>query len=195
MTGPYGPPPYPQQGQPPPGYGPPSGPVPQPYPGTPQQGRPYPGAPQGMPPQGGFPPPQGAGPLGQPMAPPPPGMGRVVLDYSYMPLAFVLALFKPSVTINGRPMRGAWSRTPVDLPPGQHHIQVHVNYLWKFGHATAVVPVGAGQQVDVFYRAPAVAFGGGAIGPQPQQTPNLGLAIGMMVGVFVLWLLLILLLV
>ncbi|QUH04517.1 hypothetical protein HUO13_30415 [Saccharopolyspora erythraea] len=202
MTNPYGPPPgnqpypppgqpYPQPGQPAPqpgGYAPQSGP--QPMPPAPQQG--------GYPQQPGMPPgqpmgqqPMGNPPMGPQMAPPPPGMGRVVLDSSYFVLAFILALFKPGITINGQPGPVAtWGKTVIDLPPGQYQIQVHVNYLWKFGHAVAVVPVNAGQQVDVYYKAPAIAFGEGNIGPVPQEVPNLALTLVLAIGVPVLILLL-----
>ncbi|MDR7300732.1 hypothetical protein [Haloactinomyces albus] len=171
MTNPHGPP-GPQQ------YPQPGAPVPAPQ-----------GPPQG-PPQGGYPPqgppvqqgPGAAGAMGQQMAPPPPGMGRIVLDTSYMPLAFLLALFKPGITVNGQPYPVArWGQNVLDLPPGRHQIQVHVNYLWKFGHAQAFVPVDPGRQVDVYYRSPAVAFGEGAIGPVPQSTPNMALTIVLMV--------------
>ncbi|GAA2779681.1 hypothetical protein [Saccharopolyspora taberi] len=193
MTNPYGQPPghqpYPQQGQqfpPPGGYAPPSGPQPMP-PAMPPQPQPQAGYPQQP---GGYPQPQpgmpGA-PMAPPMAPPPPGMGRVVIDSSYFWLAFILALFKPGITINGQPGPVAtWGKTVIDLPPGQYQIQVHTNYLWKFGHAVAVVPVTAGQQVDVYYKAPAVAFGEGAIGPVPQEVPNLALALVLSIGVPVL---------
>lgn len=106
------------------------------------------------------------------------GAGRVVLNISYTPLCFILALFKPGITIDGYPGPvGVWGNNYIDLPAGQHQISVHVNYLWRFGDASAVVPVTAGRPVDVFYRAPATAFGYGAIGPVPQATPNVGLAI------------------
>ncbi|GAB2666560.1 hypothetical protein GCM10027271_27440 [Saccharopolyspora gloriosae] len=185
--------PYPGSGpmpqQPYPGSGPMAQ---QPYPGSgpmPQQPYPQPGQPmpQGYPPPG---PPQQAPGMPQPLGPPPAGMGRVVLDSSYTPLAFMLALFKPGVTINGQPGPPAvWGRTVIDLPPGQHQIEVHVNYLWKFGSATAVIPVNAGQQIEAYYKPPMVAFGAGAIGPVPQSTPNVRLVVGLMIAWFVLCLL------
>ncbi|MFI0469454.1 hypothetical protein ACH347_35725 [Saccharopolyspora sp. 5N102] len=193
MTNPYGPPPgqqpYPQQGPPmapPGGYGPPSGPMPQQpmppqmQPGMPQQGYPQPPAP--------------AAPQGQPMAPPAPGMGRIVIDCSYFWLAFMLMFFKPQLTINGQPGPIlTWGKTPVDLPPGQYQIGIHVNYLWQVGLATAVIPVNAGQQVDVHYAAPVIVFMNGAIGPTPQKAPGMGLAIGIMAGSVALCFLIILL--
>ncbi|GAA2357030.1 hypothetical protein GCM10009854_39150 [Saccharopolyspora halophila] len=197
MTNPYGPPPgqqpYPQQPMAPghPQAGPPAG-----YP----QSGPMP-AQQGYPPQGGMPP-QGppSGPMPQqqvhpqgmpqqqmppqpPMAPPPPGMGRLLIDCSYHWLAFLLVLFKPQVTINGQPgPKLEWGKNPIDLPPGQHQIQVHVNYLWKVGHTTAVIPVNQGQTQDVFYAAPSLVFLPGAMGPTPQETPGKVAAIAVSAG-------------
>lgn len=153
MTNPYGPPPgFPSQYQP--GMaGPPPGPPQQPY-GAPPMGQPM--------------------PQGQPMGPPPPGMGRVVLDMSFFPLQFVLYLFQPGITINGQVYPAAkWGMNVIDLPPGQYQLQVHTNYLWQFGNAVATIPVSAGQSVNVFYRTSGTPWGPGAIGPVPQQTPNL----------------------
>lgn len=132
---------------------------------------------------------------GKPPMGPPPGMGRIVLDSSYLPMAFTLALFKPGLTINGQPGPPVgWGKTAIDLPPGQYQIEVHVNYLWKFGSATAMIPLSAGQRVDAFYRSPAMAFGGGNLGPTPQSTPNVGMTVGACVAAAVVGLLIVLLL-
>ncbi|MER7010170.1 hypothetical protein ABT324_01905 [Saccharopolyspora sp. NPDC000359] len=185
MTNPYGPPPgqqpYPPQGYPQQGY-PQSGPMPAQQPPVPQgypQSGPMPVAPQGYPQQQGYP----QAPMPQPMAPPPPGMARVLIDCSHHWVVWILMLFKPQVTINGYPgAKLVWGKNPVDLPPGQHQISVHVNYLWKLGHATAVIPVSAGQQLDVYYKAPAFPFVEGAIGPVPQDPPGLGIGLGLFFG-------------
>ncbi|MEU6130395.1 hypothetical protein ABZ805_14585 [Saccharopolyspora sp. NPDC047091] len=169
-----------------------SGPVQQPYPSSgpiPQ----YPGSGPVPPPQSSSGPAPQPYPGQQPTHPataPPAGAGRLVLDSSYDPLAFTMGLLKPGITINGRPGPVArWGRTVVDVPPGQYQVELHVNYLWRFGSATAVVPVHAGGQVDVFYRAPMVTFGAGAIGPGPQATPNRRLIVGLLIGWFVFCLL------
>ncbi|MFC7340821.1 hypothetical protein [Saccharopolyspora griseoalba] len=183
MTNPYGPPPgqqpYPQQpmapGYPQSGH-PQAGPMQSPPQGYPQQG----GSPQGhpsgpmpqqMPPQGM--PPQQQMPPQPPMAPPPPGMGRLLVDCSYHWLTWLFMFFKPQVTINGQPgPKLEWGKNPIDLPPGQHQIQVHVNYLWKVGETTAFIPVNQGQSQDVFYAAPTLVFLPGAMGPTPQEAPG-----------------------
>lgn len=158
----YGPP-QPGYGQPPAGYGPPAG-------GYPQQSGGYP---QGSP--GGYPAPYGGpmAPQGAQFPPPPPGMGRILVDTSYTPLAFILGLTGPTIAINGQPRPMKWGRVPIDLPPGQYHVHVHTRYLMDLGPAEAVLPVTAGQTTPVFYRAPAVMFINGAIGPVPQKTPGM----------------------
>ncbi|MBP2477040.1 hypothetical protein JOF53_005912 [Crossiella equi] len=189
--------PFPGGGQPQPGQQPYPG---QPYPGQPMPGQPMPGQPYQQPtqpyqqqPSGGFPapgpqsggfpaqqPPPGAYPGGpggyqQPgFPPPPPGHGRLMLDTSFFPLAFILHLFKPTLTINGRPGPIQWGQTPIDLPPGQYHVKVHFRYIFMdAGPAEATIPIAEGQTVPVFYKAPAIIFMGGAMGPAPQDTPGL----------------------
>ena len=174
MTNPYGPPPGPQPMPPPQqgGYAPPGSPVPQPPMGPGPQG---PGGPAPMGP--------GQAPIGQQMGPPPAGMGRLVIDAGFFRLAWVLTFLKPVIMINGRYHRPTrWGANVIDLPPGQYQVHAHVPYLWQFGHATQLVPVNAGQQVDLAYRAPAITFGFGALGPPPQRIPHAGLAIGVFAG-------------
>ena len=152
---------YGQQLQP--GYGPPAG-------GYPQQ---LGGYPQGVP--GGYPAPYGGpvAPQGAQFPPPPPGMGRLLVDTSYFPLAFILGLTGPTIAINGQPRPMRWGQVPIDLPPGQYHLHVHTRYITDLGPAEAVLPVTEGQTTPVFYRAPAVMFVKGALGPVPQKTPGM----------------------
>ena len=104
---------------------------------------------------------------------------RLWLSRSTVPfIAMTMALFKPGITINGAPgPQARWGKNAIDLPPGQYQIEVHVKYLWRFGSATAVLPVQAGQQLEAYYRPPMVAFGKGALGPTPQSTPNIAVTI------------------
>ncbi|MCK2242426.1 MULTISPECIES: hypothetical protein [unclassified Crossiella] len=216
MNQPYGQQPYQPGQQPFPGQQP-GQPFPgqqqypgQPQPGYPGQQQPYPGPqptqPYQAPPSGGFPaqqPPPGAypggpgGPGGYPgqqpqqqFPPTQPGHGRLVLDTSFLPLAFILNWFKPTLTINGRPGPIEWGQTPIDLPPGQYHVKVHFHYIFMdAGPAEAMIPIAEGQNVPVFYRAPAFMFAGGAIGPVPQPTPALVPMIAIMAVIFLLALL------
>jgi hypothetical protein len=76
-----------------------------------------------------------------------------------------------------------WGRTVVPVPPGQHHVHVHVPYLLpsRIGTAETVVGVHPGQVLELEYRAPAIAFLDGAIGPAPQKHRGLPAAIALVV--------------
>lgn len=145
MTDPYQ---YPQQG----GY-------PQ-QPGHPQQ----PGYSQ----QPGYPQPGG----GYPQQPGASGGGSAIaLTTKYMPLAFMLALFKPTMAIDGHEMAGSWGRTVIPVAPGQHHVHVHIPYFLppKVGVADLPVMVQPGQVVELEYRAPMIVFMSGSLGAPPQK--------------------------
>ncbi|WP_143261707.1 hypothetical protein [Allokutzneria sp. NRRL B-24872] len=108
----------------------------------------------------------------QPM-PPQPGFGRVLLDTSFSPLNWFLFFIKPTVVINGQPRQVEWGQMPVDLPAGQHTIEVGFQYMGKpRGLARVTIPVHPGQVQPVFYRAPAYIFIGGAMGPTRPATPG-----------------------
>ncbi|MEV6599685.1 hypothetical protein AB0M36_22925 [Actinoplanes sp. NPDC051346] len=121
----------------------------------------------------------------QPAYPPHPG-GAVAVTLKHHPIAFLLGLFKPVVEINGHRVTDAWGRTVVPLPPGQHHVHVHVPYLLptRIGVADLGVTVHPGQTVELDYRAPMIAFIPGALGPPPQKYP--GMAATIVLGVLTL---------
>lgn len=164
---PYGAPP-PQGGQP---YGPPA----QQRPPSPQQfgaGQ----APQYGPPRqapGGYP----SQPYAQPAQPPAhtPGPPGIMLDTSYFPLMFILALFGPRIEVDGQQLPdGKWGPAHLPVPPGQHRVRVSTRYLWTFGAAETVVHLAPGESAPLYYKAPAFAlFVDGAIGQVPQKTPGL----------------------
>ncbi|MEU6561829.1 hypothetical protein [Nocardia nova] len=155
------------QPQPVPGWGG----QPQPYG---QPANPYGGQPQ--PPMGGAP--YGApgpqfGAYGPPQFQPQPGPQGIVVDASYFPLAFMLALSGPKITVDGMPVPVArWGQTHIPVGAGQHHVRVSTKWLWDMGPAQTAVPVAEGHTTHVFYKAPAIAFINGAIGPVPQQAPG-----------------------
>ncbi|UGT59429.1 hypothetical protein [Nocardia asteroides] len=152
-----------------PGYPQPGGyPAGQPSaPGYPQQGG-YPG-PQGYPQQGGqvgYPAPQAL-----PPQPDPPGL---TVDASYSPFAFLLAITKPKIQVNGHQVPVTrWGPNHIPVGPGQHHVRVSTPWLFDMGPATASVPVQPGQGTRVYYKAPVVILLNGAIGPVPQKAPGL----------------------
>jgi hypothetical protein len=104
---------------------------------------------------------------GQPAGPP---MGRLVVESSYNPMAFMLGLTGPRVTINGQPASVRWGSAPFDLPAGDYHLRVSTRYLGDFGPADLPVTVYPGQLVTVYYRPPAAMGMKGSLGFQPQKT-------------------------
>ncbi|MFC3963917.1 hypothetical protein [Nocardia jiangsuensis] len=154
---------YPQQGDPAagqqsaPGYPQPGG-----YPGAQPGG--YPGGPPGYPATQALP--QQSLPL-----PDPPGL---TVDASYSPFAFLLAITKPKIQVNGHQVPVTrWGPNHIPVGPGQHHVRVSTPWLFDMGPATASVPVQPGQGTRVYYKAPVVILLNGAIGPVPQKAPGL----------------------
>ncbi|WP_256673867.1 hypothetical protein [Nocardia cyriacigeorgica] len=180
----YGQPPM---GQPMPGHPAPGQPMPYgrpPGPPMPNGPAPYPqGGPYGQPPMGQPPMPNGqppmpygapgahAGPVGQGMPGDPPGL---TVDASYTPMAFMLAITKPKIFVNGQQVPGTrWGANHIPVGPGQHQVKVSTPWLFDMGPATTVAPVAEGQAARLYYRAPALIFLNGAIGPVPQKTPGM----------------------
>lgn len=151
-------------------------------PGAPQYGPAPVAAPYAPPPGGpqsyGGHPQHGAGPQPAPVPAPAPGLGpgqgqgtgQVVIDIKHHPLALAFHLMTPMITINGQPSSGRWGRNALPLPPGRHHVHIHLPYILpsRIGAAALTVPVQAGQSVELEYRAPMWAFSPGAFGPPPQ---------------------------
>ncbi|WP_305783834.1 hypothetical protein [Symbioplanes lichenis] len=105
----------------------------------------------------------------------------IALTAKYHWMAFMLALFRPFLAINGHPVPAGWGRTVVPVPPGQYQVHVHVPYLIppRIGTADTLVPVHPGQTVEVEYRAPVIGWLGGSIGPAPQRYRGVGAAIAL----------------
>lgn len=184
----FAPPAANQVGQPQYPGGPQGGPQPwgAPPPGRPPQGFGQPGAsgpyaqPPGQPPAqfgpGGQPGPYGQPPQAAPNDPP-----GITVDCSYTPIAFLLAITKPKITVNGRRVPNTrWGANHIPVGAGQYHVRVTTPWLFDMGPADVAVPVQPGQAVRYYYRTPALIFLNGAIGPVPQKTPG-------MVVMYVIW--------
>ena len=105
--------------------------------------------------------------------------GRLVVDTSYPKAALLLsAKSRPKIEINGQPTIGNWGPWPIDLPAGDYHVRVSTSYQGDKSPAQLAVRIHPGQQVTVYYRAPAFLFLTGAIGFHPQPTRGVGLYIG-----------------
>lgn len=109
-------------------------------------------------------------PYGQQAGPP---MGRLVVSSSHNPMAFMLNLTGPRVTINGQPANVKWGQAPFDLPAGNYHVRVATRYLGEFGPAELPVSVYPGQLTTVFYRPPATIGMKGSLAFQPVKTPGM----------------------
>jgi len=120
----------------------------------------------------------------------------MVLTLKYHPLAFILGLLTPVVTVNGQRIQARWGRNEIPMPSGQYQLHIHAPYLIpsRIGTADTIVPVAPGQIIDVEYRAPVWVFSAGSLGPPPQQYNGLGAQIGIMAGCFGITLLMIILL-
>jgi hypothetical protein len=113
----------------------------------------------------------------------------ITVTARYFPLAFLLALVKPVLIIDGQPVGMRWN-DPVVVPvrPGQHHVHVHTPYLIprRMGKADLVVTAHPGQTVELEYKSPLVVFAGGALGSPPQKYPGMAAFIILMVLTLVL---------
>jgi hypothetical protein len=107
----------------------------------------------------------------------------IAVTLRYHPLAFLLGLFKPQLQLNGYDVGRAWGRVVVPVPPGRHHVHVHVPYLIppRIGVADLPVVVHPGQVLELEYRAPMIAFMKGALGTPPQKYPGMVASILLMV--------------
>ncbi|MEV4168123.1 hypothetical protein [Nonomuraea sp. NPDC049709] len=133
----------------------------------------------------------------QPPHPVPPGaQAHLVLDVKRHAFAFLLAMFTPNIVLNGHLMPGRWGRNTIPLPPGRHHLHVHLPYLLpsQIGPADLTVWLQPGTALEVEYRAPMWAYSRGALGPAPQPWNGKGCVIALLTipaGALVLLLLLI----
>lgn len=144
------------------------------------------------PPQSGFPannPPSGtpgqpyAQPYGVQPPVPPYAVQGLALDAKFFPMAWIFFLIKPVVEINGQAVPAQWGVNNIPLPPGQHHVHVHVPYILpsKIGSADLAINVAPQQTVPLEYRAPLWTFSQGSMGPAPQKYNGVGIAIAVMV--------------
>jgi hypothetical protein len=112
----------------------------------------------------------------------------VAITTHFMPLSFMLALFKPKILIDGYEAPPAvWGRNVVAARPGQHRVHVHVPYFLppQIGPADAFVDVYPGRLVELEYKAPVWGFSPGSLGAPPQSYNGVGITIALMVGILV----------
>ena len=93
------------------------------------------------------------------------GVGHLELKTAFFPLAFILLAVTPVLTLNGHAWPQKWGPSFWDLPPGEHHLQVHFPYIFmdRCGPASLVVPIHAGHVSRVTYDAPFFMFSNGTM--------------------------------
>jgi hypothetical protein len=118
-----------------------------------------------------------------------PAWSTITVTARYFPLAFLLALVKPVLIIDGQPVRMGWN-APVLVPvtAGQHHVHIHTPYLLprRMGKADLVVTAYPGRTVELEYKSPLVVFADGALGSPPQKYPGMAAFVILMVLTLVL---------
>lgn len=114
----------------------------------------------------------------QPPPPPPapPGYLRLRLQGSR-----ALNLIAPSVQIDGYPVAATYGENVYPIPPGRHAVACHGQWMWRFGHAMQPFDVAPGQEVDIYYAAPAFVFLSGRIGFAKQKVAGSGVLLALAV--------------
>lgn len=89
----------------------------------------------------------------------------------------------PTLTIDGHPAPVPISGTrQIPIMSGRHHLQVHSQWMRRYGHATIDVDVVPGQNLEVFYAPPYHQFSDhGSMGLTPQARKGRGFLIGVWV--------------
>jgi hypothetical protein len=112
-------------------------------------------------------------------------MTGIQLRAKVFPLAFLLYLFAPQISINGAPpVKGRWGQNPLPLPPGRYEISCWFKYLFgPANRASMVVDVPPGVMVPIVYKTRWMVFLSGimtfdgAVQPAaPQPTAPFGAA-------------------
>jgi hypothetical protein len=84
----------------------------------------------------------------------------IELTAKIFPLAFFTLLFKPTIEIDGQPIRGAWSTQFIPASPGTHTVVVFFKYLFimNANRGSIQVTVAEGQPVRLLYKARWLVF-------------------------------------
>lgn len=92
-------------------------------------------------------------------------MAQIELNAKHNPMALLFYLTKLRVLVDGQPQPGlGWGRHTVEVPPGQHQVDISFNYLGQGrGPASTTVNAVEGQTVHVRYRMPSFMFAKGRI--------------------------------
>lgn len=109
------------------------------------------------------------------MMQPPAGHGALMLTLQGN---FMTAGLTPSVHIDGHPVPGAFGANFYPLRPGRHRVDVHTQWLRRYGQASMELDIREGQTVPGFYAVPWHQFTTGSMGHDKQSRKGLGVMIG-----------------
>jgi hypothetical protein len=88
----------------------------------------------------------------------------IVVRTKIFPLAFLLLLFKTTVTIDGSPNELPWGEHSFPVQPGSHSVAISFKYLFgDMGRAAVNVELAPGAVVQVHYRSPWLVFMAGKV--------------------------------
>lgn len=166
-----------------------------PYPQQPNQ--PY-GQPPQQPPQ--QPPNQGYGqPQQQPYPSQPPqppqqvqqGPPSSALKFTVQGNVMTTNMIPPTLTIDGFPAPTAIGSTMIPIQPGHHQLEVHSQWLRRYGQAAMEVSIAPNSTTEVFYASPVHQFATGSLGLTKQKRKGMAVLLGILIGLPVLIILII----
>jgi len=104
-------------------------------------------------------------------------------------------LVPPTLSIDGypAPSSAGGGSTLIPIMSGPHRLEVHSQWLRRYGQASLDVVIQPRTQLEVFYAPPFHQFTTGALGLAPQQRRGLGCLIGLVVAIVAVPLLIVLL--
>ena len=104
-------------------------------------------------------------------------------------------LVPPTLTIDGfnAPTPSGGGSTFIPIMSGPHRLDVHSQWLRRYGQASLDVMIQPGTQTEVFYAPPFPQFTTGALGLAPQPRRGLGCLVGVLVAVVAIPVLIVLL--
>ncbi len=93
------------------------------------------------------------------MTAPSPDQTGIAVKSRVFPLAFLLLLFKTTVTVDGMSYVMPWGEHFFPVAPGAHDVRVSFKYIFgDMGENGATVQVAPGQVTRVHYRSPFIVF-------------------------------------
>jgi hypothetical protein len=119
------------------------------------------------------------------------------LTFTVQGNALTSNLVPPTLTIDGypAPTPSGGGSTHIPIMSGPHRLDVHSQWLRRYGQAGLDVVIQPRSRLEVFYAPPWHQFTGGSLGLAPQQRKGFGCLVGLLVGIVAVPVLIILLVV